>query len=136
MDANKNNQTMQAASSNKSLSGTAEPSNWEKAATLIAGDNKLMTALLKLIISPFTLIAGGGLIIYLFMKNKNYKDEIEALKEENKKLSGETENLKGKYKKLKKVFEIEQAQPAKLMLPQGGRAHTYEESKNKLGLLD
>jgi hypothetical protein len=135
MEANKNNQTMQAASS-KPLNGTGEPSNWEKAATLIAGDNQLMSALLKLIISPFTLLAGGGLIIYLFIKNKSYKDEIAGLKVENEKLSGEAENLRGKYKKLKKVFEIEQAKPAKLMLPQGGRTHIHQESKNKLGLLD
>jgi cell division protein FtsB len=136
MEANKNNQTVQAASSNKPLSGTAEPSNWEKAATLIAGDNQLMSVLLKLIISPFTLLAGGGLIIYLFIKNKSYKDEIAGLKVENEKLSGEAENLRGRYKKLKKVFEIEQARPAKLMLGQGGQAHIHEESKNKLGLLD
>ena len=136
MDANKNNQTIEATKSNKPLSGTVQPSNWEKAATLIAGDNQLMSALLKLIISPFTLLAGGGLIIYLLIKNKSYNDEIGALKEENKKLSGEAENLRGKYKKLKKVFEIGQARPAQLMLKQGDRAQVHQESKNNLGFLD
>lgn len=125
MEANKNNTNQNETSSPKSLNGTEQSSNWEKAAELIAGDNKLMGSLLKLIVSPIALLAGAGLIAYLFFKNKGYKDEITKLKEENTKLlneksllAEEAETQKRKYKKLKKVLEIEQSQEAQRLLPQ------------------
>lgn len=125
MEANKTNTKQNETISAKSLNGAEQSSNWEKAAELIAGDNKLMGSLLKLIISPFALLAGAGLIAYLFFKNKGYKDEITKLKEENAKLlneksflAEEAETQKRKYKKLKKVLEVEQSQEAQSLLPQ------------------
>ncbi|MBK6836261.1 MAG: hypothetical protein IPG89_19175 [Bacteroidetes bacterium] len=48
----------------KTLSGTdAEKGVWEKAADTIAGDNKLMGSVLKLVLSPITLLVGVGLLI-------------------------------------------------------------------------
>src|ERR1700694_949535 len=91
---NQQNQSKQEAEkkkeeTSKPLNGTETPSAWEKAAETIAGNNELMKTLLKLLLSPFTLIAGTGLIIYLFIKNKSYKEEIARLKEENRKLMDE-----------------------------------------------
>ena len=61
-----NQQNQKAEYKKQPLNGTEQPSSWEKAAETIAGDNQLMSTLLKLLISPFMLIAGAGLIIYLF----------------------------------------------------------------------
>jgi len=125
MEAIKNNPPKEETKTTKPLSGIKEPSSWEKAAETIAGDNQLMSTLLKIVLSPITLLAGAGLIIYLFIQNKSQKDEIVGLKEENKKLTDEklfleeaSENFRKKYKKIKKVFEAEQ-QAGQLLLPQG-----------------
>lgn len=125
----------------KTLNGTDKPSAWEKAAEMIAGDNQLMSSLLKLLLSPFTLIAGAGLIIYLFVKNKQHKDEITKLKEDLKKLAEENlssieevETIRKKYKKLKKVFEIEQSQSKNYSLNEAKPMETVVQNatKNKL----
>ncbi len=138
MEANKNNQQKQEANNAKSVNGTEQSSSWEKAAETIAGDNQLMSTLLKLLLSPFTLIAGLGLIIYLFIKNKSHKDEIVKLKEENKKLTDEklfleqtSESFRKKYKKMKKVFEVEQEQAEHRALPQGNQNSPYINNVNK-----
>ncbi len=102
----------------QTLSGTGsekEPSVWEKAAETIAGDNKLMGVALKIILSPLTLIAGVGAIIWCFFKIKGLKEEVEKLKTENKKLEDEKiiqdeeyHRVKKKYKKLKELNEAGQ----------------------------
>lgn len=89
----------------KSLSGTEEKSAWEKAAETIAGDNKLMGTVLKLLLSPITLLAGAGLIIFCFYKMKGQKDEIEKLKTENKKLNDEREEMEDEYEKVRKKYK-------------------------------
>lgn len=149
MESNKNTETKQTQgakekSTNASMNGTEKPSAWEKAAEMIAGDNQLMSSLLKLLLSPFTLIAGAGLIIYLFVKNKQYKDEITKLKEDLKKLAEENlssieevEAIRKKYKKLKRVFEIEQSQSENLALNEAksNEMVSYNSPKNKLAYL-
>jgi hypothetical protein len=102
----------------QTLSGTGsekEPSVWEKAAETIAGDNKLMGVALKIILSPITLIAGAGALIWCFFKIKGLKEEVEKLKTENKKFSDEKiiqdeeyHRVKKKYKKLKELNETDQ----------------------------
>lgn len=96
----------------KDLSG--QPTVLEKAAQTIAGDNKLMESVLKILLSPITLITGVGLIIFWFHKMNDQKEEINQLKTENKKLvdekkeqEDEYDKLKKKYKKLKEVNETE-----------------------------
>jgi hypothetical protein len=145
MSEEKEKQENQKAENKKqSLNGTSENSAWEKAAEMIAGDNKLMSSLLKLLLSPFTLIAGAALIIYLFVKNKQHKDEITKLNEEKKKLAEEiliameeTESLRKKYKKLKKVFEIEKSQTENHSLSEAkpNEMNIYNTNKNKVAYL-
>jgi cell division protein FtsB len=120
--------TGSAKKSPSALDGTDQPSAWEKAAELIAGDNRLMTVLLKLLLSPFTLLAGAGIIIYLLFRNKTLGDELSRLKEENQKLTSEKEELNGvaqsnkkRYKKLMSLYELEQ-QRQLLPLPEGQQA--------------
>lgn len=122
-------ENQKAENKKQSLNGTSESSAWEKAAELIAGDNKLMASLLKHVLSPLVLLAGAGLIVYLFLKNKSLKDEVNKLKEENKKLgdeklfiTGEAENFRKKYNKLIQFIEIEQAQADQRSLPHGTTA--------------
>ena len=128
----------------KTLNGTEQASNWEKAAEMIAGNNQLMATMLKLLLSPFTLIAGTALIVYLFYKNKTQKTEIEKLKEENKNLTveklllaEESEDCRKKYKKLKRVFEVEQEQGQQQALPNGTQhsSHIHNVNKNKMSYL-
>ena len=52
------------------------------AAETIAGDNKLMSAVLKVVMGPFGLIAALCGLGYLFWKNKTYKDKIKELEKE------------------------------------------------------
>jgi hypothetical protein len=139
---NQTDQKENKAASGQSMNGTDQPSAWEKAAEAIAGDNQLMATLLKLLLSPLTLIAGGGLIVYLFIKNKGLKDELEKLKEENKKLiddrlllSEESNQVRKKYKKLKKVFEVEQSQRGQLSLPEGTNTAVHNVNKNNISYL-
>lgn len=148
MEATKTNQKeppkSQKKPDGKTLNGTEQVSNWEKAAEMIAGNNQLMATLLKLLLSPLTLIAGAALIVYLFYKNKTQKTEIEKLKEENEKLTGEkmlleeeSENFRKKYKKLKKVFEVEQEQEQQQVLPNETQhtQHMHKVNKNKMSYL-
>jgi cell division protein FtsB len=103
----------------KTLLGTDEEKGvWEKAAETIAGDNKLMGTVLKLILSPITLLVGVGALIYAFVKIKAQKDEIEKLKAENIKLKEDYteleedfEKVKKKYKKIKTLTETESESP-------------------------
>ena len=118
MKESKEEKTEQKQSGNKTekdLSGTDEGKGvWEKAAETISGDNKLMGTVLKLILSPITLLVGVGLLIYAFIKLKGQKDEIEKLKAENIKLKDDYneleegfEKVKKKYKKIKALTETE-----------------------------
>jgi uncharacterized protein HemX len=145
MEASKKNETQKTENTAKSLNGTEQHSNWKKAAELIAGDDQLLSTLLRIILSPFTLIAGAGVIIYLLFKNKTYKEELSRLKKENTKLlneksyiTGQAETFRKKYKKLEKVFEIEQGQPNQLLLPQGNNREIpkHNINKNKVSFLD
>lgn len=93
MDDNKEPKTAekneQTAGKDKTLSGTEkEKSVLEKAAETISGDNKLIETALKILLSPITLLAGAGLLVYCFFEMKKQKAEIEKLKTENKELSG------------------------------------------------
>ena len=84
MKETKEEKTEQKQTGNKTdkgLSGTdVEKGVWEKAADTIAGDNKLMGSVLKLVLSPITLLIGVGLLIYAFIKLKGQKEETENLK--------------------------------------------------------
>lgn len=125
METEKSNTKQEQSKQNDTDKNTGKTSAWEKAATEMAGDNQLLASLLKLLISPFTLIAGLGIIIYLFITNNNLKKEVEKLKEENKKLTEENEELteesKGtfiKYRKLKQFLEAEQRHIEQISLKQ------------------
>jgi hypothetical protein len=115
----KTEQKQTGSKTDKGLSGTeAEKGVWEKAADTIAGDNKLMGSVLKLILSPITLLIGVGLLIYAFIKLKGQKEEIEKLKAENLKLKEDymeleedLEKVKKKYKKIKVLTETETENP-------------------------
>jgi cell division protein FtsB len=122
MKETKEEKTEQKQSGNKTaktLLGTDEEKGvWEKAAETIAGDNKLMGTVLKLILSPITLLVGVGFLIYAFIKLKGQKDEIEKLKAENIKLKEDYteleedfEKVKKKYKKIKTLTETESESP-------------------------
>ena len=82
-----------------------EKSAWEKAAETIAGDNKLLASVLKMVLSPFALIAGAGLLVYCFFEIKKHKEEIEKLKTENKKITDEKKELKEENEKVKKKYK-------------------------------
>jgi cell division protein FtsB len=87
----------------KSTAGTEkEKTVWEKAAETIAGDNKLMESVLKIVLSPITLVAGAGVIIFCFFKIKGLNDDVEKLKAENKKLNNEKIIQEEEYHKIKK----------------------------------
>ncbi|MDX2172807.1 MAG: hypothetical protein SFY56_06785 [Bacteroidota bacterium] len=115
----KTEQKQNGNKTDKNLSGTdAEKGVWEKAADTIAGDNKLMGSVLKLVLSPITLLVGVGLLIYAFIKLKGQKEEIEKLKAENLKLKEDYteleedfEKVKKKYKKIKVLSETESESP-------------------------
>ncbi|MFO0356644.1 MAG: hypothetical protein ACK50A_06780 [Sphingobacteriaceae bacterium] len=115
----KTEQKQNSSKTEKTLLGTDEEKGvWEKAAETIAGDNKLMGTVLKLILSPITLLIGVGLLIYAFIKIKGQKDEIEKLKAENLKLKDDYteleedfEKVKKKYKKIKTLTETESESP-------------------------
>ena len=115
----KTEQKQNSSKTGKTLLGTDEEKGvWEKAAETIAGDNKLMGTVLKLILSPITLLIGVGLLIYAFIKIKGQKDEIEKLKAENFQLKEDYtgleedfEKLKKKYKKIKSLTETETESP-------------------------
>ncbi|MBA2611172.1 MAG: hypothetical protein H0U95_04320 [Bacteroidetes bacterium] len=122
MKETKEEQTEQKQNTNKTektLLGTdTEKGVWEKAAETVAGDNKLMGTVLKLILSPITLLVGVGALIYAFVKIKTQKDEIEKLKTENLKLKDDYteleedfEKVKKKYKKIKTLTETESESP-------------------------
>jgi hypothetical protein len=115
----KTEQKQNSSKTDKTLLGTDEEKGvWEKAAETIAGDNKLMGTVLKLILSPITLLVGVGLLIYAFIKLKGQKEEIEKLKAENLKLKEDYtglekdfERVKKKYKKIKSLTETETEHP-------------------------
>lgn len=64
-----------------------------------------MGAVLKILLSPLTLLAGAGLTIFCFSKMKGQNDEIEKLKIENKKLNDEKKELEDDYNKVKKEVQ-------------------------------
>jgi cell division protein FtsB len=95
---------------NKNLSGAEQPAEqsvWEKAAETIAGDNKMLASVLKMLLSPLALLAGAGLLVYCFLEMRKQKVEIEKLKNDNKELAQENEKTKKKYKKWKALSEGE-----------------------------
>ena len=127
----------------KTLSGTEEKPAWVQTAETIAGNNKIMEGVLKILLSPLTLILGAGAIVYCFFKIKGQKDEIKKLKAENDKLleerkdqEEELQKTKKKYKKLKELHEYENESPLsalgiaphKLALP--GTAQTKKKTYN------
>lgn len=129
----------------KTLSGAEEKSSWLQTAEAIAGNNKIMEGLLKILLSPVTLVVGAGALIFCFIKIKGQKDEIKKLKAENEKLLQEKNEqeedylkVKKKYKKLKELSEYEHENPIhalgmspqKLLLPSSGevKKKTYKTS--------
>ena len=90
---------------NTETSKAPEKSVWETAAETIAGDNKLMETLLKIVLSPINLLASAGLIVFCFFKLKEQKAEIEKIKTEYKELDEKYTHIKKKYKKLKEENE-------------------------------
>lgn len=58
------------------------PSIMAKAAETIAGDNKLLATILKILLSPLGLIAALCGIGYLWWKNSTYKSKITELEKE------------------------------------------------------
>ncbi|MCW3072014.1 MAG: hypothetical protein JWQ09_6057 [Segetibacter sp.] len=77
-----------------------------------------MGTVLKLVLSPITLLVGVGLLIYAFIKIKGQQEEIEKLKAENLKLNynytvleEDFEKVKRKYKKIKTLTEAETENP-------------------------
>ncbi len=84
---------------------SGQPTVLEKAAQTIAGDNKLIETVLKILLSPVTLITGVSLIIFWFHKINDQKTEIEQLKTENKKLNDEKKEREEEYDKLKKKYK-------------------------------
>ncbi len=109
MKETKEEKTEQKQKTNKTektlLGADEEKGVWEKAAETIAGDNKLMETVLKLILSPITLLVGVGLLIYAFIKLKGQKEEIEKLKTENLKLKEDYTELEEDFEKVKKKFK-------------------------------
>jgi cell division protein FtsB len=81
----------------------AEKTVWEKAAETIAGDNKLMEGVLKVVLSPIALLGGLGLLVYCFFEMRKQKEQIDKLQSENKELSDDNKEIKEKYKKWKIV---------------------------------
>jgi len=101
-------------SAKKTLLEKEEKSAWVKAAETIAGDNKLLGIVLKIVLSPLVLLVGVGVIVYCFVRIKTLKAEMEKLKSEHKKIADEKEEreeefqkLKKKHKKLKSLLENE-----------------------------
>ncbi|MHB8261012.1 MAG: hypothetical protein ACYDCN_05310 [Bacteroidia bacterium] len=112
-----------------------EKSALEKAAETISGDNKLMDTVLKVLLSPISLLVSAGLIVYGYLEIKKQKAEIENLKSENKKLADEKKELeedygkvKKKYKKMKELHEPENNLSG--LLPQ--QKQLAEPTKNKM----
>jgi uncharacterized protein YlxW (UPF0749 family) len=79
----------------------------EKAAETLAGDNTFMAALLKILISPLTLILGGAVVLYWMSASKTEKEAHAKLKREHEDLQEQYGELKKKYKKLKALAEPE-----------------------------
>ena len=86
----------------KALSGTEDEekqSMWEKAADTIAGDNKILASLLKMLLNPVVLIT-AGILGYVWFKNKQKKKEVDETKKNKKQKKKHTE-----LKKLRKENE-------------------------------
>jgi hypothetical protein len=100
------------------VSAAAGKSTLEKAADTVAGDNKLMDTVLKVLLSPLALFAGAGALVFCFFKIRGLNDEVKRLETENKKLGAEKTvqeeeylRLKKKHKKLKALVESEPERP-------------------------
>jgi len=57
-------------------------SAWATAIETIAGDNKMMSTVLKVVLSPIGIVAALCGIGYLLWKNKTYQDKIKELEED------------------------------------------------------
>ncbi|MBA3664571.1 MAG: hypothetical protein H0W61_10230 [Bacteroidetes bacterium] len=124
------------------LAGTdSEISAWAKAAETIAGDNKLMGVVLKILLSPVTLLLGAGALIWCFFRIKGLKEEVEKFKAENLKLETDKKTqeedyhkLKKKHKKLKELTEGDQENniaglgimPPQLLTTPTSKSKTYK----------
>ncbi len=84
---------------------SAEKQPWEKAADVVMGDNKLMNGLVKLLLSPVTLVVGAGLILFWLYKVKGLKDELDKSKSELKKITDEKKLLEEDYEKTRKKYK-------------------------------
>ena len=91
----------------KTFSGTEEKkSAWETGLETIAGDNKLLGTVLKVVLSPIGLAAlacGAG---YMFYKNSTYKRENQKLVEENKSLLEQYKDLKASHDQLHEKYVV------------------------------
>lgn len=77
----------------------------DKAAETLAGDNTFLAAILKILLSPLTLLVGGALVVYWMSVSKNEKTAHDKLKLEHEELEADYTALKKKYKKLKSLLE-------------------------------
>jgi len=84
-------------SKSNSLPDTEKKSAWQTGLDTIVGDNKLLGAVLKIILSPLAIVVvlcGVGFLIY---KNLEYKKEIQKLSDDYKDLKASHEKLQEKY---------------------------------------
>jgi flagellar motility protein MotE (MotC chaperone) len=77
----------------------------DKAAETLAGDNTFLAAILKVLLSPLTLLVGGALVVYWMSVSKQEKTAHDKLKLEHEGLEEDYTALKKKYKKLKSLLE-------------------------------
>lgn len=77
----------------------------DKAAENMAGGNTFLEGLLKMLISPVTLILGGAVVFYWMSVSKKDKEQIEKLKLEVKELEDKCARLKKKKKSLEEKLE-------------------------------
>lgn len=77
--------------------GPKTKSAWETAFETIVGDNKLLSTVLKIVLSPIGLVAVLCGVGYLVYKNMEYKKENAKLSQDYKDLKAAHEQLKEKY---------------------------------------
>ncbi len=93
-----------------------ETASWLKAAQTIAGDNKLLSTILKFLLSPLAIVVALCVAGFLFYKNMKHKKENTRLEGENKKLEEEAKKLKEKVEKMEDNYQAlveKQQQPKK-----------------------
>lgn len=83
-------------------------STWIQAAEIIAGNNKIMSNVLKIAFSPFGLIIALCGFGYLLWKNKTHKDKIGELQKELMEAKIEIKDLKKEVDTLEKIRRPQQ----------------------------